>query len=104
MNKREERLMPDGVPKYIRCYDSGPDGSADRYTVVYTGKASGFSYVGMSGSPYHPQGVCQHGEGTNSPIDKPTYGHLGKKIKFADLPEDCKKVVISDYKELWRIE
>lgn len=32
---RVRRLMPDGVPRYVRCYDDS--GSGDRYTVVYHG-------------------------------------------------------------------
>lgn len=108
MNKkqkaRQDSLLPGGKPKYIRCYDSGPDGSADRYTVVYTRSGDGRCYyVGMSGSPFHPQGVGMHGE-HDSMIDRPTYGHLGKRIKFADLPEDCQKLVLRDYKETWKLQ
>lgn len=117
MTKRQEerlaRLMPNGIPKYVRCYNNGGK-TIDRYTVVYTGnynnighnpreaKPKSHEYVSMSGAPYHPQGVCQHGE-SDRLIDWPTYGHLGKKIKFNDLPEDCQKVVISDYKNIWAL-
>lgn len=115
MTKKQEarlaRLLPEGKPRYIRVYDSGPDDSADRYTVVYTGNYNQGAprniactqYVGMSGSPFHPQGVCMHGE-SFGPIDRPTYGHLGKKIKFDDLPTDCKEVVMRDYKSIWELE
>jgi len=105
---RKTQLMPDGKPKWIRCYDSGQPG--DRYTVVFTKKAQAntrtdrwFLYVGMSGQPYHPQGFCQHGESKWQPADRPTYSHLGKRIDFFDLPQDCRKVVISDYCELWEL-
>jgi hypothetical protein len=57
----------------------------------------------MSGNPFHSQGICQHGD-SNMPIDKPTYKHLGKKIKFENLPIDCKKVVIDDYIDIWNIK
>ena len=111
---RVNRLMPGGAPRYIRCYDNGnrPDGGTiDRYTVVYTGryrhKTGGSQwYVGMSAAPFHPQGFGQHGEypGHLGPaIDRPSYGHLGKKIKFQDLPEDCQKLVLQDYRDLWDI-
>jgi hypothetical protein len=56
----------------------------------------------MSGAPFHPQGFGQHGE-SETIIDRPTYGHLGKKITFADLPEDCQKLVISDYRYYWQL-
>lgn len=116
---RYARLMSNGEPKMIRCYDNGgPDkvrtlkdgtkssGTLDRYTVVFTGrythKTNGaFWYVAMNAGPFHPQGFYQHGESNHQPIDRPTYGHLGKKIRFEDLPEDCQKAVIQDYLYLW---
>lgn len=124
MTKRQKArikaLIPGGVPRHIRAYDNGgpgalmrrrpgqeerEEGTIDRYTVVFTGRyrhktARQSRYVGMSGAPFHPQGFCQHGE-HHTPIDFPTYGHLGKKIKFEDLPEDCQLVVIEDYLYLW---
>lgn len=100
---RAERFMPGGTPKYIKIYDNGGE-TIDRYTVVFTWlKIGRCVYVGMSGSPFNPQGFCQHGEHTER-IDYPRYSHLGKKITFADLPIDCQKVVIEDYKEMWRIK
>lgn len=106
--------MPNGIPRYVRCYDYG--GSGDRYTVVFSGNYAGRGgvchYICMSGAPFHPQGVCQHG-GASRPIDVRTgsWGgvaigrkcHLGKRIPFTDLPEDCQKVVMKDYKEMWRL-
>lgn len=101
----------DGTPKYIRCYDNGGK-TADRFTVVFTRTGqtgsnrqvkqnSGHLYVSMSAMPYHPQGFCQHGESQHNPIDYPTYSHLGKKIKFDDLPLDCKELVRDNYKSIW---
>ena len=105
MKSRTECLLPGGVPRYIRCYDNGGE-SFDRYTVVFTGRykhktGGAFWYVGMSDNPFHPQGFGQHGESTDNQIDWPTYGHLGKKIKFQDLPEDCQKLVQDNYRYLW---
>lgn len=102
MATRAERLMPNGVPRYIRCYDNGGE-TADRYTVVYTRTADYF-YVGMSENPYHPQGFGQHGEGKDGPIDRPKYAHLGKRISFHDLPAECRKLVRSDYRLIWRLQ
>ena len=115
MNKRYDRLCPNGIPRYIRCYDNGGE-TYDQYTVVYTGNYNNigkqrrsfiqlpvYQVVGMSGAPFHPQGFCQHGEYERL-IDRPTYSHLGKKIRFQDLPEDCRQVVLNDYLEIWGLQ
>jgi hypothetical protein len=101
---RVERLLPAGVPRYVRCYDNGGR-SADRYTVVYTGryrhKTGGvFWYVGANAYPFHPQGIGMHGESPTQ-IDRPTYGHLGKKVAFTALPADVRKLVMREYRALW---
>ena len=112
LKKQERRnsLVPNGVPRYIRCYDNGgsekENGTVDRYTVVYTGNYRGktkgwHDYVGMSGAPFHPQGVGMHEQSEFQPVDRPSYGHLGKKIKFSDLPQDCQTLVLQDYLYFW---
>lgn len=122
---RINRLMPGGVPRYIRCWDTGDEG--DRYTVVYCGRYrtlglprhadrgqwGWFQYVGMNETPSDPlYGICQHGESPNV-IDCPQgwteqIGRrcrfnpaLGRRIRFEDLPAACRKVVVDDYCELW---
>jgi hypothetical protein len=118
-HNRAQRLMPLGIPKYIRCYDNGgtevEGGTIDRYTVVYTGRYrrddEQFMYVGMSERPTHPQGFCQHGF-SDYQIDSPDgrrppaigkKNHLGTRIKFGDLPDACREVVMLEYLEIWRI-
>ena len=72
------------------------DGSIDRYTVVYNcvdhytpdGKPL-YMAVGMNSEPFHPQGFGQHC------VAMPGK-HLGKKIKFSDLPKDCQRLVKQD--------
>ena len=108
---RKERLMPNGIPRYIRCYDN--EEFIDRYTVVFSNKrVSGeFMYLGMSSRPFHPQGIGQHGFSKDQ-IDAPkgwppVVGrkcHLGTRIRFEDLPVDCRDFVLQDYLELWGIE
>ena len=106
MKNRQQSLMPNYIPRYIRVYDNGGE-TFDRYTVVFTGRYrksihSDFIYLGMSKNPCNPQGFGQHGF---SPflIDRPKYSHLGKKISFNDLPDECKNVVCSTYCDLWNI-
>lgn len=111
---RVERLMPGGVPRWVRCYDNGGD-TCDRYTVVFTGRykkgvSREFMYLGMSEKPFHPQGFGQRGETQFKPCDvnksgfAPAIGrknHLGTRIAFETLPQDCKVAVIQDYRQLW---
>lgn len=83
----------------LRCYDNGGK-TVDRYTVVYMNQcetASGwtstrgplYESVGMSGAPFHPQGVAQH---SLAAIGE----HLGERIPFASLPDNCRKLVLGD--------
>lgn len=101
LRNRTYRLIKDGAPRYIKCFDNG-DKSFDRYTVIYTGHYKGRSLgitecVGMSERPFHPQGFGQHFELQNTT----SYKHLGKRIKFTQLPPDCQKLAWQDYKENW---
>jgi hypothetical protein len=112
-NTRLQKLMPCGVPRYVRCYDNGGE-SADRYTVCFTGRAGSqdgeYSYRAMSESPFHPQGIGVWGSSKGNHCDVNKWGfapalgrkcHLGRRIQFADLPEDCRKLVIREYREIW---
>jgi len=107
MNKkqteRNNNLLPDGKPRYIRCYDNQGE-SFDRYTVVYTGRYADrqygiWEYVAMSSNPFHPQGFGQHGE-----LEQRDGAWLGKRIDFDQLPLDCQKLVLNDYKQLWNLD
>ena len=103
--ERKEKFMPNETPKNIRIYDN-EEKTIDRYTVVFTGNykyRDGCQYIGMSSNPYSPQGFGQHGW-NNTPIDYPSYKHLGKKITFDDLPEDCKDLIKQDYAAIWRFK
>lgn len=80
----------------IRCYDNGGK-TADRYTVVYLDDPETpmphcklhYNSVGMSADPFHPQGFGQHCAAMCG-------AHLGKRIPFASLPNDCRKLVERD--------
>ena len=77
----------------IRCYDNGGR-TMDRYTVAYMDSPSHgnlIDMVAMSEHPFHPQGFGQHTHGHPG-------AHLGKRIRLADLPEDCRKLVEQDTK------
>jgi hypothetical protein len=78
-----------GVP--LRCFDNGGK-TADRYTVVYMNEPEGdkrFACRGMNAEPFHPQGIGMSGTATCG-------AHLGKRIAFRSLPQDCQKLVMRD--------
>ena len=119
--KRFESLLPNGIPKYVRCYDNGGR-SFDRYTVCYTSKTATervpsysphYPYVAMSEHPFNPQGFGQHCSVPNHHCDVNKHGfapaigrknHLGLRIPFNQLPKDCQKLVLTDYLEIWGLE
>lgn len=101
---RANRLIPNGIPRYVRCYDNGGR-SCDRYTVVFTGNyrgRKGCDYVAMNASPFHPQGFGQHGW-HDRVIDRPRSSRLGRRLPFIALPSDCQKLVMQDYCSMWNI-
>jgi len=101
-SKRRARLLPDGVPRYVHCYDNGGK-TCDRYTIVFTGRYKSRSeclYIGASSAPFHPQGFGQHGSAPSA-IDSPRYSHLGRKVKFATLPKDVQTLALTTYLDLW---
>ena len=94
-----------------------PPGSGDRYTVVYAGRYKGrprgrTEYRAMSEAPTHPQGIglfCEAEGHFDAPSgfppalgDKSPCGD--RRIRFDQLPEDCRKVVIDDYETLWDLK
>ena len=76
----------------VVCYDNGGR-SFDRYTVIFLDapeyKPGTYLCLGMSPHPFHPQGFGQHGSAMPG-------RHLGRRIPFATLPEDCRKAVLQD--------
>jgi hypothetical protein len=86
-------------PKHIRIFDNGGK-TADRYTVVYLSMPDSrdifhrqtFESLGMSAEPFHPQGVGMHGAAIPG-------SHLGKRIRWEQLPVDCQKAVLQDFQQ-----
>jgi hypothetical protein len=102
--KRIDSLIPSGTPRYIRCYDNKGE-TADRYTCVFTGNYTHktgreYLYLGMSSDPFHPLGIGIN-ESSKKQIDTPSYSHLGKKVKFEDLPEKVQQCIKQTYVDIW---
>jgi hypothetical protein len=75
----------------ISCWDNGGK-TPDRYTVLFMDCQNvnrTYEALCMSSSPFHPQGFGQHSQGMPG-------SHLGKKIKFEQLPSDCQILVKQD--------
>jgi len=120
--ERRQRLMPNGIPRWVRIYDNGGE-MADRFLCVYTGLYNNLSgqthpniYYSrsMSYNPFHPQGVAMF-DVTEQIVDKygnnwagPSIGRkhprLGRRIRFEDLPTPCKDLVVSDYVAIWELD
>jgi hypothetical protein len=78
--------------KQIKIYDNNGK-TLDRYTAVYMfspeNQANTYSARAMSERPFHPQGFGQYCTAMPG-------RHLGKRIKFLDLPSDCQKLILQD--------
>lgn len=78
--------------KNVKIYDNGGE-TFDRYTAVYMQhpeKQKGtFACRGMSENPFHFQGFGQ------MCVAMPGK-HLGKRIKFEQLPINCQKLILQD--------
>jgi hypothetical protein len=98
----------DRIDNLLRVFDNGGK-TFDRYAVIFTHAHSfglrGYTVgVGMSEHPFHPQGFGQHFEYDNQrDLKGGKIGACGKRITFSELPPDCQKLVLSDYKGLWSI-
>lgn len=113
---RSLRLIPNGVPRWIRVYDNGGV-TTDRYTIVFTGRSDGTGrcqFVRCNSQPNHPQyGVWFRAEQRDvfdaegqwpPPIGRRHKNPaIGLRIRFADLPEAVQKGVVEDYCALWDV-
>lgn len=99
------RWLQDAPAHVVAVYDNGGK-SADRYTVLYGAPLWTPDYAeawhrtprgdprllparAMSNAPFSPQGVGLFVDALRGP-------HLGKKIPYSDLPDDCKRLVEQD--------
>jgi len=67
--------------------------SLDRYTVVFNDIANAenhYTCLAMNSNPTHPQGIGLH---SSCKMGK----HMGKRIKFDQLPSECQIVVKAMY-------
>jgi len=76
--------------------------TAERYTVVFTGllslkKPGEYPYLSMSGDPLASGG-------SSFRRGRPPYERMGHEISFGDLPEDCRRLVLDAYRDMWGLQ
>jgi hypothetical protein len=76
--------------------------TAERYTAVITGalaekKPGEYLYLTMSEVSYEPDGSSTLRRG------RPPYESLGLEISFHDFPEDCRSLILKNYRRLWNL-
>ena len=75
--------------------------TAERYTSVFTGllslkKPGEYTYLRMKANPLASgHNIIRKG--------RPPYGELGREITFKDLPEECQRLVLNTYRQMWRL-
>jgi hypothetical protein len=75
--------------------------TAERYTAVCTGffiykKPGEYLYLTMTDEPFALGGsILRRG--------LPPYERMGRQISFEDLPEDCRRLVLDVYWNLWSL-
>ncbi len=75
--------------------------TTERYTAVFTGfftdkKPGEYLYLAMSNEPFAPGGsTLRRG--------RPPYERMGREISFKDLPENCRRLVLDIYRDLWSL-
>jgi hypothetical protein len=77
--------------------------TAECYTAVFTGlfdlkKPGEYPYLCMGGEPLAPDSSYTLRRG------RPPYERMGCEVSFNDLPEDCKRLVLDVYRELWNLQ
>lgn len=78
----------------FRCYDNGGK-TLDRYTVVYMFEPESNGTYGARSMCAHPTSPQVIGCYTSASPGR----HLGRRIKFNELPIECRKLVLSDLQD-----
>jgi hypothetical protein len=88
-------ILVNGKRKVCRIWDNGGE-TLDRYTVAYKARREYgmlfWPYLAADEHPFSPQGFGQHGEMSQFITGK----HLGKRIRFDDLPPDVQKFILQE--------
>lgn len=108
---RKERLMPNDVPKYVRCYKYPKTGGVrTNFIVVFTrmGRTgtNRHKYQGK-GHPYLVAKQEKNGRYDEAEIIESTFPwypmSFDQKVSFADLPTNVQILTKLIYSKLWKI-
>ena len=105
--RRARKCWLEGAPPEVLDVIDDPE-FADRYTVLLCGKMlvlrneayaptlanTIVPYLGMSGNPRSPQGVCMWGQMYAWDAAAFRYAKGHRRIKWGDLPDEVKNVVV----------
>ena len=77
--------------------------TAERYTAVFIGlldlkKPGEYPYLCMGEEPFAPGGSYAPRRG------RPPHKRMRREIPFEDLPEDCRRLVLDVYRDLWGLQ
>ena len=124
--KRNERLIKDGVPTFIRIYDylnvPRPDSPQFRYTIVFTGNyraqqkrrgeaQSGYYYLQTSEDPAVFNWLYESEKMPDALSDTwpgalqigMSNRKFGRRIEWKDLPVKVKALIARKYIKLWKL-
>lgn len=94
--RRAPKGFLEGAPEYVLDIRDNGGETVDRYTVLFGGSLYDQAQFGqkvqalfMSGSPTHPQGVSIW-----DTVFASDRANLGKRIRWADLPENVRRHAI----------
>ena len=66
------------------------------FTGYFPAKKPGeYLYLTMNEDPLGPEGGYTRHRG------RPSYERLGREIKYQDLPDGCRRLVLDTYEKLW---
>lgn len=101
--RRASKRWLDGAPAFVLdCFDD--KGAGDRYTVFFGTEfmsqrgsyaESWVAYLGMDGSPTHPQGISMWGEMEAYQAAQYRYARKHRRVKWSDLPENIRRHVVA---------
>lgn len=101
--RQSKRWLDADCPNGVLCILDNRGKTADRYDVIYAEPICGETYAdtvfwgrGMSGAPFHPQGVGMSFELSAHDLACYRYRNRHRYATWSSLPDDVKRCVRQD--------